>query len=319
MKRTIKNVVLGALTLACCFCTACSPKPNPIAYVVTFVQDGEVVETRSVTSGGSILAENLPRLNGKVGYTVTWDTESSPLTNIRGDITVRRKTVANSYTVTFDLQQGESLTTNDGVIVSQSVTYDSAYTLPTPKKEGYTFVCWAYGQTVLDGVKWTIASDVSVRALWTEKNKDYCMLTFVYDADTVVVKSVQKGGALAEADVPKVPTEKGYTYAWNIVDFSEITENKTIYLTKTANKHKIFLRVPIEGRLPEGQSAEIEVTFGQKVPNIPDAIAVDAEKYEFEGWYDEKCKKCDLSEKTCEFDEDFVLDAMFRLIWIGPY
>lgn len=320
MKKAVKAVVLGAVSLACCFWAACSSdSSDAVEYVVTFVQDGEVVATKEVVSGGSLSAEDFPRLDGKVGYTVTWDIGERELTNIGRDLTIHAKTVANTYTVTFDLQQGESLENGDGEIVSQSVTYDSAYTLPTPLKAGHTFVCWTYGQTILDGVKWTIDGDVSVRALWTEKKKDYCMLTFVYDADTVVVKSVEKGGSLDRTDVPNVPTEKGYTFAWNYTDFTEIKEDKTIYLTKTANKYKIFLRVPSEGKLPDGQSDEIEVTFGEKVPNIPNAIAIDTNDYSFVGWYDEAGKKCDLSGQTYESDEDIILTARFTYLWIGPF
>lgn len=74
---------------------------------------------------------------------------------------------ANQYKVTFDANGGTVST------ASRTVTYDSAYgTLPTPKRDGYTFNGWFTAKTggtkITDKTKVTSAKDHALYAQWVK-------------------------------------------------------------------------------------------------------------------------------------------------------
>lgn len=67
---------------------------------------------------------------------------------------------AEVYTVTYDADGG-NLTS-----VTQSVTVGESYTLATPDRIGYSFLGWYNGENKVEGGKWTIKSDVTLKAKW---------------------------------------------------------------------------------------------------------------------------------------------------------
>lgn len=90
------------------------------------------------------------------------------------DVSLTSEWEANSYTVTLNANGGSVSQ------ATQTVTYDSVYTLPVPTKEGYEFIGW-YTSADKSGVKrtdkngssiskWNNASDSTLYAIWT---KDY--------------------------------------------------------------------------------------------------------------------------------------------------
>ena len=322
MKKLWLSLGLAFVGTACLAAGVACDNGNdePTTYIVTFVQEGEPSISKPVQEGGSLADANIPVPQDKTGYTVAWDIDEGELTNIQSNITINAVFTANEYTVTFDLQEGETLKNDGGGdILAQQVTYDSAYTLPTPTKEGFTFVCWKYQTTVLDGVKWTIADNVSVTADWTEDLPDYYEITFVYDADNKVVKQVVPGGSLAENEIPELPTIKGHTVSWSVKNFDNVSDNMTVHLNKVANTYKIYLNATSDGKLPEGQLAEVEVTYGEKVPTILNAVHNDKENYAFSGWYDANGKRVSLENLVYEIEGDLTLEARYFYVWIGPY
>ncbi len=66
-------------------------------------------------------------------------------------------------------------------------------------------------------------------------------VSFVYENGETVEKVVKKGQPLK--DIPKNSEETGYTFSWDITDFSSIKESITVTETKTANEYKIYYRV----------------------------------------------------------------------------
>ena len=74
---------------------------------------------------------------------------------------------ANTYTITFDKNTGDSLSTT-----SKSVVFDQTYgTLPTPSKTGYTFTGWytdaQYGEKVESSTLMDVEGDHTLYAHWT--------------------------------------------------------------------------------------------------------------------------------------------------------
>lgn len=105
-----------------------------------------------------------------------------------------------------------------------------------------------------------------------------CVVTFKQDGKADIEKEVEMGQALT--DIPSLPTETGYTFAWSITDFSCVVENLTVTLIKTAKTYTIIYDL-------EGLQDEIEIaktsesvmfgeTFALQEPTRP--------AYIFMGW-----------------------------------
>ena len=63
---------------------------------------------------------------------------------------------------------GECEYKNDSTYID-SVVYDTNYTLPTPTREGYTFLGWYNGDTKVESGIWTTPSDVKLTPKWREE------------------------------------------------------------------------------------------------------------------------------------------------------
>ena len=55
-----------------------------------------------------------------------------------------------------------------GSVYRDTVTYGENYVLPTPTREGYTFVGWYNGSTRVESGDWSIPSSVTLTPMWTE-------------------------------------------------------------------------------------------------------------------------------------------------------
>ncbi len=107
-----------------------------------------------------------------------------------------------------------------------------------------------------------------------------CIVTFKTE-DGDVKKEVSKGEALT--DVPLLPSETGYTYAWSVTDFSCIESNMTVTMTKTANEYTITYDL-------EGLDDEITISKISQTVEFDEAFTLETptrDCYNFEGWVDE--------------------------------
>ena len=102
------------------------------SYQLTYVVDGETVQTESVAYGTAITLIDEPV---KEGYTFSgWG--EVPETMPAHDVTLNGTFTINKYIVTF--------TVDGAVIASDSLEYGTAITVPTmPEREGYTFSGWS--------------------------------------------------------------------------------------------------------------------------------------------------------------------------------
>ena len=141
-----------------------------------------------------------------------------------GDVTVEANWVAIEYTVTFDVDGGDSAPEN---ILAK---YDEEITLPdAPTRAGYTFAGWAYcGRVYSAGESMSNlthqAESVTVKALWTAE--EYKMSIFGVNANgdedsTEVLYTVEDVEEIAAkiAETGLLPTPKdGYLAAWETLD-----------------------------------------------------------------------------------------------------
>ena len=106
----------------------------------------------------------------RVGYTFDgWYNGGNELESgywkIAGNITLQARWIKNQYTVSFDVNGGDS------VCPDQTVTFDDNYTIPTPKKTGYVFDGWYYNDVHYPGeTKWLTPENITLVAKWTPRN-----------------------------------------------------------------------------------------------------------------------------------------------------
>lgn len=201
-------------------------------YNVKFTVNGEVIKTVEVKEGGAVAAADIPVLEEKTGYTMAW--ENVDLSNITADIEVKAVATANTYTITFDENGGES-------VEDMSVVYDSEVTLPTPVRTGFDFVAWmdADENAVRSG-KWTIASNITLTASWNEIIPDTYTVNFVQDGQPIKSYTVNEGTDFT--NIPDTAEKTGYTVVWNTDDLaqlSNIQSNVTVHAVETANTYTV--------------------------------------------------------------------------------
>ncbi len=119
------------------------PEEKKQEFTLTFMIDGEVYKTFKVKEGDTFT--DIPDLPEFPGYIGSW--EKSSFENIKENMTIRADYTPATYTLTFDYAGA----TEGTETTSAEVTYDSSIgTLPTPKKEGYTFDGWYIGEEKID-------------------------------------------------------------------------------------------------------------------------------------------------------------------------
>lgn len=202
-----------------------------VIYTVSFVQEG--VETISIpVEGGSSLQEkDIPIPERKEGYTVLW--EEVDLTNIQGNVTVNAVSTPNTYTITYDANEGTSS------LATQTVTYDKApESFATAARDGYTFVAWTYeGDVVLPTEIWKIAGDVTLVATWLPIN--IYTVSFIQSGCPAITLTAEEGGSIDESRIPTPRSKEGYTVVWEEKDLTNITDNIVVNAVLTPNTYTI--------------------------------------------------------------------------------
>jgi uncharacterized repeat protein (TIGR02543 family) len=171
---------------------------RPVQHTVTFNADGgsPATQTRTVNSGGSLGADNMPEDPVKSGYTFGgWYTApnggGSQFTSdvtVSGDITVYAwwtEIRPGQYTVTFDADGGSPATQTRTVNSGASLGSDN---MPgEPAKSGYFFGGWytapnGGGSQFTSDV--TVSGDITVYAWWTYIQSVQYTVTFDADGGT---------------------------------------------------------------------------------------------------------------------------------------
>lgn len=226
----------------------------------------------------------------KVGYTFAgWEDEITGgsvekiPTNATGIKRVVAQWKANTYNVTFEA--------NEGTVepAEKTVIYGSTYgELPTPTREGYTFVGWFTeqngGTKVMADTKVTTAEDHTLYAYWMQNIYDVR-----FDAnggkEAYEPKKVRHGGAYGT--FPLTPTRIGYEFAGWFTDAKdgtqvkpedEVTASHTLYAHWTANTYTVTFDANGGTVTPATQ----EVTYGSTYGELPTPTR---KGYTFVGWF----------------------------------
>ncbi len=239
--------------------------------LITFLyKDGTTVE-RTLQTGATLT--DIPTLNPVEGYDVAWSI--TDFTTVTGTTTVTEVRTPKTYVVTFIVPEDAGMNGK-----TQEIVYASDYTLPTPEWDGYTFASWEYnGASIGANGNWSIANNVELKATWL------CTVTFVYQDETTVVRTVKKGEALT--DIPACNDKKGYILAWDVTDFSKIESNMTVVEEVKAKKYTVTFN-PNNGSV---SSTTMSVTYDKEYT----LLTPTRNGYKFEGWYDQEGKKVELT------------------------
>ena len=125
--------------------------------------DGDtLLKTETAYTGYEFTPNYIPTITG---YKFNdWNYEPRIL---RDDLELYADKTANTYTVTYDVNGGDELAATEKMVV-----YDSDYIFTKPKRTGYTFLGWYYGETQLTNEKgdslavWNYAKNLTVKAKW---------------------------------------------------------------------------------------------------------------------------------------------------------
>lgn len=192
-----------------------------------------------------------------------------------GDQTLYAHWAVNSYTVSFDLNEGEGTAPP-----AQSVSYQAKYTLPAdPTRTNYTFTGWYTAETggtrVTADTILTNAADHTLYAQWSRK---VYTATFQSDSKTVETRQVNAGDSLGA--LPSV-TKTGYTLtSWGGVTAETVpTGSETYTAAWTANAYTVTLD-PSGGTM--GGSTTQSVTYDAAYGSLPTPTRTG---YSFTGWF----------------------------------
>lgn len=136
----------------------------------------EIEALRKVVDDGSALT-TLADAPAKAGYTFNgWYTDSALTTAfvsgavVNDDMKLYAKYTANTYTLYVNLDGG---TIDSATEYAHVYVYGTAYSLPTPVKNGYKFEGYKYnGSAFAASGTYNYATDITVSAVWTKLDAD---------------------------------------------------------------------------------------------------------------------------------------------------
>ncbi len=234
---------------------SCEVTVTPASYIITFLVDGEVYATETLSRGATISVPDAPT---KEGHTFSgWS--GLPEIMPAKDITVSATFTVNKYQVTFKI---------DGVVIATyTQDYGSAIVAPeAPEREGYTFSGWG---NVAETVP---ASDVTYEGSYSVNSYT---VTYLVDGEVVHSESVNYGAAIV---APEEPTKEGHTFSgWSGLPETMPAKDITVSATFTVNKYQVTFK--IDGVV----IATYTQDYGSAIV-VPDAP--EREGYTFSGWGD---------------------------------
>lgn len=134
---------------------------KPITYSISYVLNGgtnAASNPKSYTIESDTITLATPT---RKGYTfMCWEEGGTIQQGSTGNKNFTAKWQANTYTITFDAAGG---------VISkhtQTVTFDADIVLPIPVREDYPFLGWYNGEQKIEDGKWTIDSNVTLKARW---------------------------------------------------------------------------------------------------------------------------------------------------------
>ncbi len=250
------------------------------AVAVNFYDGTEFLKTETAYTGYEYTTSYTPNITGYTfndwNYTprVLWDS-----LNLYAD------TTANTYTVTYDVNSGDALSTTE-----KTVTYDSGYTLAKPTKTGYSFLGWYLGSTQMTYASggsltpWKYDSDKTLKAKWQANEYVVTLNRNNTSAGTVT----GAGDHAYDSNVTiTASTNSGYTWlGWYDKDGTLVTTDYSysfkmgFAVTYTAKWSKVTLT-----RNDTGAGSVTSLTGKYKLGDEVTITASTNSGYTFIGWY----------------------------------
>lgn len=269
MRKFIAVLLCAFTAFAAVSCSVCGSQKT--RYTVTFVQNGKVVFTLEVVDGS--YPEILPEIQPKTGYDLRWS--KTDFGDISSDVTVTVMETPKTYTVTLIPGGGAFADDNSTENKTVSVTYDSTYSFPECKKDGYKFVSWKIDEnkSCPSAGKWTTDDNLTLTAAYELIETEKFKVRFVQQGEEDKVIEVKKGEKLNNVPAPKVI--KGYNVSWDIVDLQDrvITEHLTVNAVLTPKTYKVTFKY-------NGEETTKTATYGEKFA-FPEIAGV--ESWQIEG------------------------------------
>ena len=185
------------------------------AYTLTYIVDGEVYYTETITYGTELTAIEAPV---KEGYTFSgWS--GMPTTMPAEDVIVSASFTVNTYKITY--------TVDGGVYHTDSVAFGTELTaIEAPVKEGYTFSGWSEIPATMPSHDVSVSGTFIVNAY---------TLTYTVDGEVYYTETITYG---TELTVIEAPVKEGYTFSgWSEVPeampASDVTITGEFFLNAT--------------------------------------------------------------------------------------
>ena len=222
-------------------------------YKITYIVDGEIYATDSLTYGSEIVLIDEPT---KEGYTFSGWSEA-PETMPAEDITITGSFSVNTYAITY-IVDGEAYATD-------SLTYGSEIVLiDEPTKEGCTFSGWS------EAPKTMPAEDIEITGSF---GVNTYKITYIVDGEVYATDELTYGSEIVLIDEP---TKEGYTFSgWSEAPETMPAEDIEITGSFSVNTYKITYIV--DGEV----YATDELTYGSEIVLIDEPTK---EGYTFSGW-----------------------------------
>ncbi|MDE5877616.1 MAG: InlB B-repeat-containing protein, partial [Muribaculaceae bacterium] len=225
------------------------------SYILTFVIDGDIVETLTLEYGATVTAPSVPE---KEGYTFSgW--QNLPSKMPAQDIEVTGSYTINSYNAVFKI--------DGAVIATLTFEYGAEVIAPeAPEKEGYTFSGWQDVPNIMP------SRNIEVTGSYTINSYN---VIFKAGDEIISSKTLEYGSPI---EIPEAPEKEGYTFdGWQDVPKTVPAHDVEILGTYTVNSYTATFYIESD------VIATISVDYGTVIPS-PEAPV--REGYTFDGWLD---------------------------------
>lgn len=238
----------------------------------------------SYTYGETVTLQSPPSRTGYTfgGWYADWSCTGSPVTEISatdtGDKTFYAGWRANTYTVSFDANDG-GVTVNPD---SKTVTYEYQYgTLPTLTRIGYTFDGWYTSQTggekVTASTKVQITADQTLCAHWSINSYTITLKYGDGRADSTITQNY--GTAITR---PENPTRTGYNFTGWDKDIPDTMPAENLTITALWQISSYIVTFDPNGGTLTG-SKTMTVTYGDRYGDMPKVMPPN-ETLALRGW-----------------------------------
>ena len=274
-----------------------------VPYVVSYYDGDELLAKEELYHGDKLSAPAIPAQIGydNVGFADADGKALSDKQTATGDSTYYVSRAPKTYKVTLDA--------NGGTVESSSlsVTFDQAYTLPTPVRPGYAFDFWA-----IDGESdafaatgsWKHDQNLTLQAVWAANtNTKYVVNHHHQNAtgDGYTIESTENLTGTTDTEV--TPATKSYQgFIAPVQQTKRITGDGSLVIDYYYDR--IACKVTFDNAGGTGNTSSLSILFGAEY-TLPQPTR---SGYALLGWFTQDGKKVESS-GIWQYTEDLLLKA----------